>query len=93
MNRADHAVRSAGGAELTKRLVVVAENPLIVAAIRSGVHENSGLELLGYVDPRRTSAARIFSAGADVLLIDEADRSELRSTSSTLSGNAIGTSR
>jgi DNA-binding NarL/FixJ family response regulator len=48
----------------------------MVAAIRAGVHESSGLELLGYADPRRTSAALIFSAGADVLLIDEADRSE-----------------
>ena len=77
MNPAVDVVRSAGGAEPSKRLVVVAENPLVVAAIRAGVHENSGLDLLGYVDPRRTSAAKIFTAGADVLLIDEADRSEL----------------
>ena len=76
MNPAVDAVRSARGAEPSKRLVVVAENPLIVAAIRAGVYENSGLDLLGYTTPCRTSAARIFSAGADVLLIDEADRSE-----------------
>ena len=60
-----------------KRLVVVADNPLIVAAIRSGVRANSALELLGYVDPREASAARIADAGADVVLIDEADGSEL----------------
>ena len=45
-----------------KRLVVVADNPLIVAAIRSGVRANSALELLGYVDPREASAARIADA-------------------------------
>ncbi len=60
-----------------KRLVVVADNPLIVAAIRSGVRASSALELLGYVDPREASAARIADAGADVVLIDEADGSEL----------------
>lgn len=60
-----------------KRLVVVADNPLIVAAIRSGVRADSALELLGYVDPREASAARIADVGADVVLIDEADGSEL----------------
>lgn len=60
-----------------KGLVVVADNPLIVAAIRSGVRESGALELLGYVDPRDASAARIAQAGAGVVLIDEADGSEL----------------
>lgn len=60
-----------------KGIVVVADNPLIVAAIRSGVRENGGLKLVGYVDPREASASRIAHAGADVVLIDEADGSEL----------------
>lgn len=60
-----------------KRIVVVADNPLIVAAIRSGVRESASLELLGYVDPRQAIAARIAQAGAQVVLIDEADGSEL----------------
>jgi DNA-binding NarL/FixJ family response regulator len=60
-----------------KRLVVVADNPLIVGAIRSGVRANGALELLGYVDPREAIAARIAHAGADVVLIDEADGSEV----------------
>jgi DNA-binding NarL/FixJ family response regulator len=60
-----------------KGLVVVTDNPLIVAAIRSGVRENGALKLLGYVDPRKATAARIAHAVADVVLIDEADGSEL----------------
>ena len=60
-----------------KRIVVVADNPLIVAAIRSGVRASGALGLLGYVDPREATAARIADAGADVVLIDQADGSEL----------------
>jgi DNA-binding NarL/FixJ family response regulator len=60
-----------------KGLVVVADNPLIVAAIRTGVRANGALELLGYMDGRRATAGRIAHAGADVVLIDEADGSEV----------------
>lgn len=60
-----------------KGLVVVADNPLIVAAIRAGVREDSALTLIGYADPREATAARIAQAGADIVLIDEADGSEL----------------
>jgi DNA-binding NarL/FixJ family response regulator len=60
-----------------KRLVVVADNPLIVGAIRSGVRVNGGLEFLGYVHPREATAARIAHARADVVLIDQADGYEL----------------
>ena len=54
-----------------KRLVVVADNPLIVGAIRTGLRESGAFELLGYVDPRKTTAARITQAGAEVVLVDE----------------------
>lgn len=60
-----------------KGLVVVADNPLIVAAIRAGVRGSGALELVGYADPREATAARIADAGPDVVLIDEADGSEL----------------
>jgi DNA-binding NarL/FixJ family response regulator len=59
-----------------KRLVVVADNPVIVGAIRSGLRENGAFQLLGYVDPRKATAARIIQAGTDVVLVDEADNSE-----------------
>ena len=39
-----------------KRLVVVADNPLIVGAIRTGLRDSGAFELLGYVDPRKTTA-------------------------------------
>lgn len=60
-----------------KRLVVAADNPLIVGAIRSGLRDNAAFQLLGYVDPRRATAARIIEAGAEVVLVDEGDESEL----------------
>ena len=59
-----------------KRLVVVADNPLIAGAIRSGMRDNGAFELLGYIDPRKATAARIVQAGAEVVLVDEADSSE-----------------
>jgi DNA-binding NarL/FixJ family response regulator len=59
-----------------KRLVVAADNPLIVAAIRSGLRDSGAFELLGYVDPRKAAAARIVHAGAEVVLVDEGDSSE-----------------
>ncbi|MHB1570998.1 MAG: LuxR C-terminal-related transcriptional regulator [Solirubrobacteraceae bacterium] len=60
-----------------KGVVVVADNPLIVAAIRNGLRESPALKLLGYVDPREATVGRIIGAGADVVLVDEADCSEL----------------
>lgn len=77
MNRADQALaRSGGGVRGAKRVVVVADNPLIVAAIRSGIRESGDLALLGYVDPRRATATRITQVGAEIVLVDEAEGSE-----------------
>ena len=62
---------------MLKRVVIVADNPLIVAAIRSGVRETGALELVGYADPREATAHRIKEAGADVVLVDEGDHAEV----------------
>jgi DNA-binding NarL/FixJ family response regulator len=59
-----------------KRLIVVADNSLIVGAIRTGVRESDAFQLLGYIDLRNASARMIANAGADVVLVDEADYSE-----------------
>ena len=59
-----------------KRLVVVADNPLIVGAIRTGLRHSGGFQLLGYVDPRKTTASRITQAGAEVVLVDDGDNPE-----------------
>ncbi len=63
-----------------KRLVVVADNPLIVGAIRSGMRDSGTFELLGYADPRKATAASIVQAGAEVVLVDEADSSDVTIT-------------
>lgn len=76
MYRADQTGARAGSARGAKRVVIVADNPLIVAAIRSGVRETGALELLGYVDPRRATAERLVEVGAQVVLVDEGEASE-----------------
>jgi two-component system, NarL family, response regulator DevR len=57
-----------------KGLVVVTDNAMMVGAIRAGLDEGRVFQLLGYLDPRRTSAVGIKDTGADVVLVDEADR-------------------
>ncbi len=58
------------------RLVIVADNPLIVGAIRLAMRERGAFQLLGYLDARKATAGTITRAGADVVLVDEADQSE-----------------
>ena len=60
-----------------KRLVVVADNPLIVGAIRLGLRDSGTFELLGYADPCKATAASIVQAGAEVVLVDQADSSDV----------------
>ena len=60
-----------------KRLVVVADNSLIVEAIRIGLRTSGGFNLLGYANGRRTSAKTIVGAAPDVVLVDDMDHSEL----------------
>jgi DNA-binding NarL/FixJ family response regulator len=55
-----------------KRLVVVTDNPMMVGAIRAGLCDDR-FQLLGYLDPSRTTAIRIKETGADVVLVDEAN--------------------
>jgi DNA-binding NarL/FixJ family response regulator len=62
---------------MKKKLIVVADNSLIVEAIRSGLHESGAFDLLGYTDVYNATARLIAGAGADVVLLDEADQSEL----------------
>src|ERR1700761_617205 len=57
-----------------KRLIVVADNSLIVEAIRGGMRDSGAFELVGYTDARRTSARMIAQTGVDLVLMDEADR-------------------
>jgi DNA-binding NarL/FixJ family response regulator len=60
----------------TKRLVIVADNSLIVEAIRLGFSKSGEFNLVGYADGRTTSARTIIGAQPDVVLIDDMDRGD-----------------
>jgi DNA-binding NarL/FixJ family response regulator len=59
-----------------KRIVIVADNSLIVEAIRAGLRRSGEFNLVGHADPRKTSAATIIGAKPDVVLFDVMGRSE-----------------
>jgi DNA-binding NarL/FixJ family response regulator len=59
-----------------KRLVVVADNSLIVRAVRLGLRGSEGFEVLAYVCGADGSARRIVDAAPDVVLIDDMNESD-----------------
>jgi DNA-binding NarL/FixJ family response regulator len=60
-----------------RRLVVVADNSLIVEAIRLGLRASGEFNLVGHANGRKTSARAIVDATPDVVLVDDMDHSEL----------------
>lgn len=68
--------RGARHAVECKRLVIVADNSLIIEAIRVGLRE-SGEFRLGQADLHRTSARTISAVKPDVVLIDDHECSDL----------------
>jgi DNA-binding NarL/FixJ family response regulator len=59
-----------------RRLVVVAESPLLVEAIRGGFRNAGGFSLVGYADARNAAVSAICAAEPDVILLDDMDRSQ-----------------
>ena len=59
-----------------KRIVIVADNSLIVEAIAAGLRRSGEFNLVGHADPRKTSAATIIGAKPDVVLFDVMGRTE-----------------
>jgi DNA-binding NarL/FixJ family response regulator len=59
-----------------KRLVVVAEDSLIVEAIAIALRRSGEFNLVAHLDARSASAAEIIDASPEVVLIDEMERSE-----------------
>lgn len=57
-----------------KRVVVVAEDSLIVEAIAIALRKSGEFNLLGHLDARSASVEKIVEAGPDVVLIDEMDQ-------------------
>jgi DNA-binding NarL/FixJ family response regulator len=66
---------SPGSARSMKRLVIVADNSLIVEAIRIGFRQSGEFNLVGHADGRRATADTIVGARPDVILFDDMDRS------------------
>lgn len=58
-----------------KRLVVVADNSLIVEAIAIGLRKSGEFKLLGHVNGLTGSVRTIVDAAPDVVLVDDMDRS------------------
>lgn len=58
-----------------KRLVIVADNSLIVEAIRVGLRKSGEFNLVGHAHPGRTSASTLVGVRPDVVLLDDIDRS------------------
>jgi DNA-binding NarL/FixJ family response regulator len=65
----------AGRSNPIRRLVIVADNSLIVEAIRIGFRKSGEFNLVGHADARRVSARTISGAEPDVILLDDMDRS------------------
>lgn len=59
-----------------KRIVIVADNSLIVEAIQGGLRRSGEFHLLGHTNVRRASARTIMAAQPDAILLDDMDRSE-----------------
>ena len=59
-----------------KRLVVVADNSLIVEAIAIGLRKSGEFNLLGHVNGRTGQVRAIVEARPDVVLVDDMERSD-----------------
>lgn len=62
--------------DAARRLVIVADNSLIVEAIRVGFRNSDEFNLVGRADPRKTSAQTILAAEPQVILLDDMERSQ-----------------
>ena len=59
-----------------KRLVVVAEDSLIVEAIAIALRKSGEFDLLGHVDARSVSVEKLVAAEPDLVLVDEMEQSD-----------------
>ncbi len=59
-----------------RRLVVVADDSLIVQAVRIAFRQSVEFKLVGYADARRTSAQTILGAEPDAILLDDMQHSD-----------------
>jgi DNA-binding NarL/FixJ family response regulator len=69
-------MRVMGAEGRVKRLIVVADNSLIVEAISIGLRTSGEFRLLGHVNGRTGKVNAVVEADPDVVLVDEMDRSD-----------------
>lgn len=67
--------RDSGPTNALMRLVIIADNSLILEAFRLGLRRSKDFDFVGHADGRRTSARAVVGAKPDVILLDEMDRS------------------
>jgi DNA-binding NarL/FixJ family response regulator len=63
-------------ANRARHLVIVADNPLIVEAIRIAFRQRPDFQLVGYTHPRALPARPLRHARPDVILLDDTDQSQ-----------------
>ena len=73
----EHCASRPPEANSARRLVIIADDSLTIAALQIGFRQSVEFELVGYADPRRTSALAILRAEPDVILLDDLGQSEL----------------
>jgi DNA-binding NarL/FixJ family response regulator len=61
---------------IVKRLVVVADNSLIIEAIRIGLRQSGEFNVLGHVGDRPATIQKIIETEPDVVLVDDMEQSE-----------------
>jgi DNA-binding NarL/FixJ family response regulator len=54
-----------------KRLLLMADHPLIVQAIRLALRQTAGFQVVGYVDGRRCARSVLFELHPDVIVVDD----------------------
>jgi DNA-binding NarL/FixJ family response regulator len=69
-------VNAAQGGDQVQRLVVVADNSLILEAISTGLRHSGEFKVLGHINARTASWRAIVDASPDVVLVDDMERSD-----------------
>jgi DNA-binding NarL/FixJ family response regulator len=59
-----------------KRLLLMADHPLIVQAIRLALRQTAGFQVVGYVDGRRSAHSVLAELRPDVVVVDDMKNSE-----------------
>ena len=54
-----------------KRLLLLADHPLIMQAMRMALRQTAGFQLVGYVDGRECASARLSELRPDVIVVDD----------------------